>query len=272
MVSNKLLELKVEGKYWYFIQPYAKDYQCKYDSLFEVIDKTLDGVDVVCGDEVECNFSATTVIKKIPMGSNLRDVLHECIKTILGNCYEDSTPLDDYDVKSEGLDNVRIYKPVKKKLYSVLVSKPDIGTVVVDKLGASYYRTTEEKPYVITGTRGEQWCVNLGVLNKTYEFMNGTEITEKSIRCLGEDAIEIRVKKDSTVHYAYKLSDMVKNLPVVTSWKETIFANRDGINHDGGDYIICAGYSGKPDTNDMWVVNGEVFNDTYNFISVVRAV
>ena len=43
-----------------------------------------------------------------------------------------------------------------------------------------------------------------------------------------------------------------------------MLANRAGVSHGYGDYLVCADIQGMPNMNDVWVVNGEVFPRTYN--------
>ena len=51
---------------------------------------------------------------------------------------------------------------------------------------------------------------------------------------------------------------------VATSWGDVLTANRQGIGHGIGDMILCADAGGTPNFNDMWVVNGLIFEATYN--------
>ena len=50
---------------------------------------------------------------------------------------------------------------------------------------------------------------------------------------------------------------------VSTSWGEDLTANREGIPHGNGDFIVYANKDGKPNPDDRWVVNGMVFENTY---------
>ena len=54
-------------------------------------------------------------------------------------------------------------------------------------------------------------------------------------------------------------------IAVDTAWGSQLIVNRSGVPHGAGDYIVCAKKGGKPDLNDVWVVNGLVFNTTYEF-------
>ena len=49
-------------------------------------------------------------------------------------------------------------------------------------------------------------------------------------------------------------------------------ANRAGVPHGEGDYLVCgAGEDGQPDLSDVWVVNGAIFPDTYDMTNAVAA-
>ena len=50
---------------------------------------------------------------------------------------------------------------------------------------------------------------------------------------------------------------------VVTTWNDRLTVNSQMSEHKTGDRIIFAEKDGKPDQNDMWVVNGNVFEKTY---------
>lgn len=47
---------------------------------------------------------------------------------------------------------------------------------------------------------------------------------------------------------------------------ETLEANRDGIPHGKGDYVVATDKNGKPNEKDSWIVNGAVFTKTYKII------
>ena len=69
---------------------------------------------------------------------------------------------------------------------------------------------------------------------------------------------------DAAQNWAFHLPLGIRNFPVQTSWGDTLYANRDGIGHGVGDFIVCSDANGMPNLSDMWVVNGEVFPTTYD--------
>lgn len=50
-----------------------------------------------------------------------------------------------------------------------------------------------------------------------------------------------------------------------TSWGEELIVNSDISSHGAGDFIVCpAKEDGTPDLSDRWVVNGQIFESTYD--------
>ena len=76
-----------------------------------------------------------------------------------------------------------------------------------------------------------------------------------------EGTIIVSPKASNGFIYAYQTT---KKVDVVTSWGEVLHANRDGVPHGEGDFIVfAADHNGKINKNDSWVVNGEIFLKTY---------
>ncbi len=76
---------------------------------------------------------------------------------------------------------------------------------------------------------------------------------------------KMKTRADANTNWAMLIPKEVENFPVQTSWGDTLLANRPGIEHGLGDFLVCAdnGY-GQPNLNDVWVVNGAVFPTTYD--------
>ena len=52
---------------------------------------------------------------------------------------------------------------------------------------------------------------------------------------------------------------------VETAWGDVLTANRAEVPHGDGDYLVCTvDDEGQPNLSDVWVVNGEIFPDTYD--------
>ena len=189
------------------------------------------------------------------------------------------------------------WKKTKKNSYSIWATIVQPGVNCYNNLEDCKYTTNEQKCVILSGTRGEQWVTTLDKLAKTYYFTNSISALEnlpkrpidasnasstlvdesqiinaKSLKARANrkrllpwtSITTIPVSGDYT-NYCFHLPTSVKNFPVTTSWGETLLANRDGIDHGIGDFILCSKTpDGRPNINDVWVVNGNVFMDTYN--------
>lgn len=65
------------------------------------------------------------------------------------------------------------WKRTQKKKYQIYVCMPSLGTKVYNQLENVHYTTSENKPFVLSGTVGEQWVIDPGKLFKTYQLPNG---------------------------------------------------------------------------------------------------
>lgn len=88
---------------------------------------------------------------------------------------------------------------------------------------------------------------------------DGTHITQENIPAGVFDIVTIVDDSAETI-FAEQTIEQTK---VSTSWGEVLTANREGVPHGNGDFIVFANKDGKPNPDDSWVVNGMVFNNTY---------
>lgn len=168
------------------------------------------------------------------------------------------------------LGNPKNWKRTAKKNYDVYVCKPSKGTSVTNKLEGANYVTDDNKQFVISGTVGEQWVIDVNKLAKTYCFMDGSPITPNALNNKVDvdgniDWMHLKtLPGGGGLNWAFHLPLDVKDFPVQTSWGDTLLANRKGQKHGNGDFLVCADAGGQPNLNDIWVVNGEVFPTTYD--------
>jgi hypothetical protein len=168
------------------------------------------------------------------------------------------------------LNNPKNWKKTHKKSYKVWICRPATGTQCTNVLEGANYVTDQNKQFIISGTVGETWVIDAGKLAKTYTFDDGTPITPDTLKSKlnrsGQiDWTKLQTKQDGmAINYAFHLPLSIKNFPVQTSWGDTLLANRDGIRHGKGDFLVCADNGGQPNLSDVWVVNGEVFPSTYD--------
>lgn len=157
----------------------------------------------------------------------------------------------------------------KKATYTIFARYAYPGDEIHNYLEDSDYVTSDDKPIVLSGTVEEEWTVTMDKLMNTYTFANGDPITEEDfgyrIPQSDDEWVEICPIQDDNAPtiFAYQ-TDPSDQVEVETSWGEVLIANRPGVPHGDGDWIVFAndGY-GTPDENDSWIVNGEVFETTY---------
>lgn len=165
----------------------------------------------------------------------------------------------DKIVKSERAERIIMMKEYTKRNYTMKAEKVAAGTKLYNFLEDCHYTTNDVKCIKLIGTVGEVWPVTIEKLAKTYTLIDGTPITEENIP-EGEFEIATIVDENAETIFAEQVTDQVK---VATSWGELLTANRDGIPHGEGDFIVSANKEGQPNPDDRWVVNGMVFINTY---------
>lgn len=150
-------------------------------------------------------------------------------------------------------------KEYAKKRYTIKAEKVATGTTVYNFLEDCHYTSDDEKCIKLIGTVGEEWLVTIEKLVKTYTFVDRTPITPENIP---EGVFEISTIVDDNAETIFA-TRVIHEEKVVTSCGEILTANRKGIPHGKGDFIVYANKEGKPDSDDKWVVNGMVFDNTY---------
>lgn len=167
------------------------------------------------------------------------------------------------------IQNPKNWKKTHKKVYSVYMCRPLPGTKCTNRLEGSQYVTDQNKQFILSGTVGETWVIDINNLAKTYTFADGTPIIPDTLKVKCEDDgqiewVKLSTRADATPNWAFYLPKSIQNFPVQTSWGDTLYANRTGIGHLKGDFLVCADAGGQPNLNDVWVVNGEIFPRTYD--------
>lgn len=168
----------------------------------------------------------------------------------------------------------KMWKRTRKKLYYVNVRMGNPGQQVRNYLEEASYTCDAERCFIIRGTRGEEWVISQRRLQEAYmqtdrRPLYGTTILNK-IKNSGVRGIKIAARPDEDWGYfAFHLDiGTYSNVPIKTGWGDVLIANKSGVDHGYGDYLVCkAGAKGEPDFSDMWVVNGCVFPETYDMRS-----
>ena len=153
--------------------------------------------------------------------------------------------------------------PTGKTDYLVQAKIVSVNTEIYNSLeDVSYIAHPNGEDVVLKGTLGEEWVTKLSKVAKTYTMPDGAEVTLKSF---SESDVYIDLKTIPTAeNFAYFIPLQYKT-EVKTAWGDVLHANREGVTHGDGDYLVCsAKEDGKPDLSDVWVVNGAIFVKTYD--------
>ena len=136
-------------------------------------------------------------------------------------------------------------QPFKKRTdYFVHFEFVEPGTVVYNYLEDCEYTSTEDKNVKLIGTVDEEWLTSEAKLYSTYDVEDGVAYPKEDgniVWCILADGCE----------------------QVATSWGDVLTANRDGVPHGDGDVIAYADDNYSPNYDDAWVINGLVFENTY---------
>lgn len=178
-------------------------------------------------------------------------VLASCAST------KSSEPLTFDQVDKSG------FRPCQKTAYEIQIRKTSKPLTVYNRFeDVTYDVKPEDGRVILTGTSGEEWLAKPEKVCKTYENLDGTPLTEDQIPV--DTKLTVKTKIGTGTNFALFIPKKTKVI-VQTSWGDTLKANRDGVPHGKGDYLMCTSKDGKPDFSDVWVVNGETFPQTYEF-------
>lgn len=169
------------------------------------------------------------------------------------------------------------WKRTCAKQYEVYICMPAPGTKTRNALEKCVYTTNQERPFIISGTLGETWTIDADKFASKYgvrktEGLVPVDINKYNQAYLNGQTIDWRkfeARPGQSRVWAFfldidKYGNAAKNFPVNTSWGDKLTANRTGVPHGHGDFLLCEDANGRPDLNNMWVVNGRVFVRTYD--------
>ena len=149
----------------------------------------------------------------------------------------------------------------KKTNYTVHIEKVEPGTTAYNYLEDAHYTATVERCYMLTGCAGEKWMTSEEKVLKTYDIDNTTLAKMMAGESINGD------------FYPRKNNEIVWMRPAIgqeiieTSWGEKLTANRKKIQHGKGDMVAYySDETGEPNLNDRSVINGVVFEATYEKI------
>lgn len=167
------------------------------------------------------------------------------------------------------------YKRTRKKKYEITACMPPEGTRVFNKLEQSHYITSNEKQFVLIGTVGEQWVIDVNKLCSTYTLADGRilnkDVLTSMVKPYNHNGVRVPVIGKFKVATRPGPYCWAMRVPlnccfqIPTSWGDMLTVNAPGVPHGrGGDYLVCSDGGGIPNLGDRWVVNGAIFPDTYD--------
>ena len=152
----------------------------------------------------------------------------------------------------------------KKTAYSIYMCIPPVGTKIHNVLENKDY-VTGRNDVVLSGTREEMWVARITHVTKNYTFADKSLITPqkleqlKRIGYLPWTRITPKASKLGS-DFAFHIPIKYKNIVLANG----MTANGQGVPHGIGDFLVAENINGIPNINNIWVVNGEVFVDTYD--------
>lgn len=142
---------------------------------------------------------------------------------------------------------------------------PPRGIRIVNMFTLEQFSVTDQTPFVITGTVGEQTVIDLNTLRKNYIMTSGQRIDQNILSWLMK---QYRVNNgvvpiipDTEIINIEESPVYAMQIPVKEKFKVgNILVNDPRVKHGGGDFII------SPDTSlkTRYVENGQVFLTTYD--------
>ena len=162
------------------------------------------------------------------------------------------------------------FKELYNKYNGQEVMKKDyIIQVKLAKQGEKYYNKLEDAHYegksgeaVLIGTVGEEWTTSLEKVCKKYTLPDESPLETSMIK---ETPIKIKtiVGKEKVFAFHIKQNkNTTDKYGIKTSWAE-LTINSSKSEHGDGDWVVSYAKDGQIDENNLAVINGLVFKDTY---------
>ncbi len=157
--------------------------------------------------------------------------------------------------------NSKDFQPTTKKSYQIEGKTVSKANTVHNILEGTNYIAQVKSDVVLKGTVGELWVAPLHKVLKTYRKPNGEVL--KASDFITDQFVPLQTQIGKLAFALFVPHH--QQVEVITAWGDKLIANRPGVEHGKGDYLVCsADEKGKPNLKDMWVVNGNIFPNTYD--------
>lgn len=149
-----------------------------------------------------------------------------------------------------------------KKDYNMQVGIADKEQTFHNPLEDADY-TVKPGDIILKGTVGEMWTTKLEKALKTYKMPDGTPLTEEYLNQHRGSFVDVKSEGAPNTNFALRVPEDISFI-VPTSWAE-LTINKPGIDNGLGGMLVCRPDKfGRPDLSDVWVVNGKIFETTYD--------
>lgn len=171
--------------------------------------------------------------------------------------------------------NPDLYLPCKKQKYDIECCIPPKGIEIYNHLEDAHYITNNVERVLMRGLLNEIWIIDLETLMRSYKFTDGETINLETLNKRGkmiDNDLIMNWQRVSSINNSDKFAQLIPKiykLQITTKYNTLLNVNSENSvsDHDLGDYILCSkDKDGKPNLNDKWVVDGNVFKQTYSFI------
>lgn len=156
-----------------------------------------------------------------------------------------------------------------KKNYNIEIGIADKAMDFHNPLEDASYHVEKGQP-ILRGTVGEMWTTKIEKILSTYRRSDGEPLTEEYLNQKAGQFVSVRTQAQDNTNFACRVPKDIQ-FKVQTSWAE-LSVNRPGIDHGEGDFLICSQKDGEPDFDNVWVVNGKVFENTYREGLTIRQI
>lgn len=163
------------------------------------------------------------------------------------------------------------WKKTRTKEYEVYICRPSLNTKVIDKLTGYKDETTKDKQFIVYGILGSKSVIGITSLILKYKNLDGTAITTQQLSKRMNSRGQIEWFKVKTIsqdcnYYAFNIPRDVKNIPI-RGQKGVYIANKTGIEHGCGDFLVASMINKNIDFDNVTVINGNVFSQTFDMRS-----
>lgn len=168
-----------------------------------------------------------------------------------------------------------MYLPCRKKIYNINCCIPPKNIEIYNHLEDAHYITNDKEKVIMRGLLNEIWIIDLETLMRSYRFKGNIPINQKTLQLRGkeiDDELIMNWQEVISINYSDKFAQMIPKiykLQIKTKYGSILNVNSENSisDHNQGDYIVCSkNEDGTPNLNDKWVVDGNVFRKTYEFI------